>query len=107
VVVALIRTIAVLAAILLALGFYQIYLLESFRSGLPGNAGQRQEEVGWCMLFACEKISYPTRAIISNQSLDLGFDVSPKHLNFGQIPAGGGGKRELGLEGLRHPAADV
>jgi hypothetical protein len=48
------------------------------------------------MLLKFERIRYTSRALVAGpESEDIGFDIGNNELNFGLIPAGGGGSRFL------------
>jgi len=93
----LIKTVVLIAGLLIALVFFQVFLIEYFSLNLPKNVAEKTTEVGWCLFFRCEKISYPSIANITGPSLEIGFDVGPEDLKFGQIPIGGGGKRFINV----------
>jgi hypothetical protein len=88
-----IKAVTLAAVFLIAIALFQVYLIDSFRSDLPGSVDEKTPEVGWCMLFQCEKISYPSAANITGLTMEIGFDAGPEDLKFGEMPAGGGGKR--------------
>ena len=94
----IIKSIGMVVAIVIIIVLIQALLLQSFHSNLPAGIEQRTTEVGWCMLFTCEKISYPTAANVTEPSLEIGFDFGPEDLKFGQIPKGGGGKRFVNIK---------
>jgi hypothetical protein len=92
---------------LIAIALFQVYLLDSFRSDLPESVEGKTSEVGWCMLFLCEKVSYPSAANITGLTMEIGFDAGPEDLKFGEIPAGGGGKRFMNVVNSAEPRAKV
>lgn len=98
---------ATIVVIILAVAAVQAYLINAFRSDLPYHIVSKQSEVGWCFLFQCEKISYPSVANITEPSMEIGFDVGPEDLKFGQVSAGGGGKRFMNIVNSDNARAKV
>jgi hypothetical protein len=105
--VSIAKNAAVIIIIVLAIAAVQAHLINAFRSELPDEIASRQSEAGWCFLFQCEKISYPSVANITEPSMEVGFDVGPEDLKYGQVPAGGGGKRFMNVVNADNARAKV
>jgi hypothetical protein len=103
----IVRYVLIIVVIIVALLALQISLLGSFRSNIHVSIDKMQSQVGWCMLYDCEKISYPSTAYVTEPSMEIGFDVGPEDLKFGEIPIGSNGKRFINIANKDESASKV
>ncbi len=60
------------------------------------------------LVLRYERVRYPTRATVESPESDVvGFDISDEHLNFGEVPAGGGGSRSLNIRNSENRAIKI
>jgi len=88
--------IALIVLIIIAVFSVQVLMITAYYG--PGYLDGEGVGSGDCLFFRCEKISYISWANVSDPSMEIGFDVGPEDLRFGQIPNGGKGKRFINID---------